>query len=75
MFGQAKDVIPKFVQDYKIGGIVTDFAPLRVPKQWVEEVGALLPDTVPICQVNNVWGVNVYSNFELGFLTPVYFSL
>ncbi len=49
--GYAKDNIPKFVKDNKIGGVVTDFSPLRVPREWVEDVKQGLPKDVPFCQV------------------------
>ena len=50
-FGEAKTSIPAFVKKNKIGGVVTDFAPLRVPRKWVDEVASALPDNVPLCQV------------------------
>lgn len=48
--GQAENVLPKFVESYKVGTIVTDFAPLRVPRQWVENVGNKITN-VPVVQV------------------------
>lgn len=50
LFGEAGAVLPSFVEKHRIGGIVTDFAPLRVPRKWVDEVSKKLPD-VPLCQV------------------------
>ncbi|XP_065573223.1 deoxyribodipyrimidine photo-lyase-like isoform X2 [Artemia franciscana] len=50
--GQAKDRVPEFVQKFNIGGVVTDFCPLRVPSQWVEDVKKSLPPSVPFCQVD-----------------------
>ncbi|XP_058460233.1 deoxyribodipyrimidine photo-lyase isoform X2 [Malaya genurostris] len=50
--GMAKDTIPKFVNDHKIGAVVCDFSPLRVPMQWVEDVRQALPSEVPFCQVD-----------------------
>lgn len=49
--GQAENVLPKFVENYKVGTIVTDFAPLRVPRQWVENVGKKIT-SIPVVQVN-----------------------
>ncbi|XP_071498998.1 deoxyribodipyrimidine photo-lyase-like [Diadema antillarum] len=50
--GHAKDVLPKFVESNKIGGLVTDFSPLRLPRQWVDDVAEALPPDVPFCQVD-----------------------
>ncbi|XP_053566261.1 deoxyribodipyrimidine photo-lyase isoform X2 [Bombina bombina] len=52
LIGYAKDVLPTFVKDHGIGAVVTDFAPLRVPMQWVEDVSKNLPNNVPIVQVD-----------------------
>ena len=49
--GLAKDNIPKFAKDHGIGGVVTDFSPLRVPLSWVEDVKKELPKEIPFCQV------------------------
>ncbi|KAG8188596.1 hypothetical protein JTE90_005952 [Oedothorax gibbosus] len=52
LFGEAKDVLPKFVATNKVGGIVTDFCPLRVPLKWLSDVASKLPDDVPLVQVD-----------------------
>lgn len=44
--------IPKFVKDNKIGGVVCDFSPLRVPLKWVQDVKEKLPQTTAFCQVD-----------------------
>lgn len=49
--GKAKDVLPEFIKNHHIGGVVTDFSPLRIPSAWVTELSALLPKDVPFCQV------------------------
>ena len=51
LFGQAVNVLPEFVQQHNMGAVVTDFAPLRVPLQWVKDIQAALPKDVPLCQV------------------------
>ncbi|XP_038049381.1 deoxyribodipyrimidine photo-lyase-like isoform X2 [Patiria miniata] len=51
LIGEAKDVLPNFVKDHNIGGLVTDFSPLRVPSKWVKEATESLPD-IPVCQVD-----------------------
>lgn len=50
LIGQAENVLPKFAENYKVGTIVTDFSPLRVPRQWVENVGKKM-STIPLVQV------------------------
>ncbi|XP_068137359.1 deoxyribodipyrimidine photo-lyase-like isoform X2 [Hyperolius riggenbachi] len=52
LIGYAKDVLPNFVKEHSIGGVVTDFAPLRVPLQWVDDVCGRLPKDVPLVQVD-----------------------
>ncbi|CAF1426606.1 unnamed protein product [Adineta ricciae] len=49
--GQAEKVLPKFVEKYQVGTIITDFSPLRVPRQWVENVAKKIT-TIPIVQVD-----------------------
>ncbi|KAL7991140.1 hypothetical protein Chor_014570, partial [Crotalus horridus] len=55
--GFAKDRVPHFVTQHGIGGVVTDFSPLRVPLQWVRDVQEQLPSDVPLAQVPG-WGWN-----------------
>jgi deoxyribodipyrimidine photo-lyase len=50
LIGQAENVLPKFAENYKVGTIITDFSPLRVPRQWVENVGKKM-STIPLVQV------------------------
>uniref|UniRef100_A0A8D0H4N7 Deoxyribodipyrimidine photo-lyase n=1 Tax=Sphenodon punctatus TaxID=8508 RepID=A0A8D0H4N7_SPHPU len=52
LIGFAKDVLPDFVAQHGVGGMVTDFAPLRIPTQWVQEVKERLPPDVPFAQVD-----------------------
>lgn len=51
LLGKAEDVIPKFIYENGIGGVVTDFSPLRVPMQWVENVKEKLSAEIVFCQV------------------------
>ena len=51
MIGQAKDQVPLFVRNNKIGGVICDFCPLRLPVSWVNEVKKNLPSEVPFAQV------------------------
>ncbi|XP_068262694.1 deoxyribodipyrimidine photo-lyase-like isoform X2 [Nyctibius grandis] len=50
LLGYAKDVLPAFVVEHGVGGLVTDFCPLRLPRQWVEDVREQLPEDVPFAQ-------------------------
>lgn len=50
--GSAKERLPAFVKDHDVAAVVCDFAPLRVPMQWVEDVKTKLPTTVPLIQVD-----------------------
>ena len=50
LMGQAENVLPKFIENYKVGTIITDFCPLRVPRQWVENVAKKIT-TIPVVQV------------------------
>ncbi|NXB86167.1 PHR lyase, partial [Vidua chalybeata] len=52
LLGYAKDVLPTFVAEHGVGGLVTDFSPLRLPRQWVEDVRERLPEDVPFAQVD-----------------------
>uniref|UniRef100_A0A8C3R155 Deoxyribodipyrimidine photo-lyase n=1 Tax=Cyanoderma ruficeps TaxID=181631 RepID=A0A8C3R155_9PASS len=52
LLGYAKDVLPTFVVEHGVGGLVTDFSPLRLPRQWVEDVRERLPEDVPFAQVD-----------------------
>ena len=55
--GQAENVLPKFVETHKVGTIITDFAPLRVPRQWVENVAKKIT-TIPVVQVREEYRLN-----------------
>ncbi|GIY17565.1 deoxyribodipyrimidine photo-lyase [Caerostris extrusa] len=52
LLGEAETVLPAFVKENNIGGIVTDFCPLRVPRKWLSDVLAKLPEDIPLCQVD-----------------------
>uniref|UniRef100_B4MQY9 Deoxyribodipyrimidine photo-lyase n=2 Tax=Drosophila willistoni TaxID=7260 RepID=B4MQY9_DROWI len=52
LLGPAREELPKFVRDNDIGAVICDFAPLRVPRQWVEDVTKGLPKDVPFTQVD-----------------------
>lgn len=50
--GKHEEMIPKFVNDKKIGTLVCDFSPLRVHRAWVEGIKKGLPKDVPLVQVD-----------------------
>ncbi|XP_067898490.1 CPD photolyase isoform X2 [Heterodontus francisci] len=50
--GFAKDVLLEFVKEHNIGGVVTDFSPLRLPLQWVDDVRRNLPEDLQFVQVD-----------------------
>ncbi|XP_034477525.1 deoxyribodipyrimidine photo-lyase-like [Drosophila innubila] len=52
LLGPAVERLPEFVQAEDIGAVVCDFAPLRLPRQWVSDVAKKLPGHVPITQVD-----------------------
>ena len=51
LIGEAENVLPKLVENYRVGTIVTDFSPLRVSRQWVDNIAKRIV-TVPIVQVD-----------------------
>ena len=54
LLGEAKTVIPKFAEEAKIGCLVTDMSPLRVPMGWVNDLKKILPDQMCFYQVRRV---------------------
>lgn len=52
LHGEAKSVLPDFLKKYNIGGVVTDFNPLRENMKWVNDLKEALPSDVPLCQVD-----------------------
>nr|KAG5688704.1 hypothetical protein BaRGS_029530 [Batillaria attramentaria] len=52
LMGEARTVLPNFVKKNNIGGVVTDFSPLRTPTKWVQDMAKELPQEIPFCQVD-----------------------
>lgn len=50
--GEPPEVLPDFVKKNNIGAVVCDFAPLKLPLKWNDEVAKRLPSHVPLCQVD-----------------------
>lgn len=65
LIGHAKDVLPTFVKDHQIGGVITDFSPLRVPAEWVSAVSKALPSDIPLCQVGPPIYCTSYPYFDI----------
>lgn len=53
LLGDPHVVLPAFVKSNYIGGIITDFTPLRKPIKWLNDIIAELPKSVPVCQVDS----------------------
>ncbi|OWR45474.1 DNA photolyase, partial [Danaus plexippus plexippus] len=50
--GNGAEVLPQWVIDHRIGAVVCDFNPLRVPLGWVEGAKKKLKKDVPLIQVD-----------------------
>lgn len=51
LLGEPDKVLPDFIKTKEIGGVVTDFTPMRTPLKWLENAAKKLPKNVPVCQV------------------------
>lgn len=49
--GCGETALPQWVADHKIGAVVCDFNPLRVPLGWLDGVKKKLKKDVPLIQV------------------------
>ncbi|CAK9817104.1 Deoxyribodipyrimidine photo-lyase [Anthophora plagiata] len=52
LHGEPNLSILKFIETYKMGGVIVDFCPLKLPMSWVDDVQKKLPKDIPICQVD-----------------------
>jgi len=52
LLGEPDKLLPDFIKSKEIGGVVTDFTPMRTPLKWLENVAKKLPTSVPVCQVD-----------------------
>lgn len=57
--GSAADVLPQFLRDHGAAAVVTDMSPLRVPRRWVEDVGASLAKATPALPLYQVDAHNI----------------
>jgi deoxyribodipyrimidine photo-lyase len=44
--------IPKFVKDFKIGCLISDFSPLRIHREWIDGIAKNIPKNIPFIQVD-----------------------
>ena len=51
MTGNADDLLPKFIENHKIGALVCDFSPLRIEKNWLSSLKGKV--NIPIYQVDS----------------------
>ena len=47
LLGEPDKVLPEFVKSHNLGGLITDFTPLRKPLKWLKDVTAKLPKKFP----------------------------
>ena len=52
--GQPEDTIPDLISSHNIGEIVTDFNPLRTPRQWKENVANKITIPLTIVDAHNI---------------------
>ena len=50
--GQAGEQVPNFIRKYNIGALVCDASPLRIHREWVDNVRKNLSADVPLIQVD-----------------------
>ncbi|XP_013133241.1 PREDICTED: deoxyribodipyrimidine photo-lyase-like [Papilio polytes] len=50
--GSEYDVLTQWIVDHKIGAVVCDFSPLRIPKNVLEQVKKKIKEDVPLVQVD-----------------------
>ncbi|MGE3278570.1 MAG: deoxyribodipyrimidine photo-lyase [Candidatus Altimarinota bacterium] len=73
ILGDPIEELPKFIQREKIGGVVTDFTPLRLPRKWRESIAKQLK--VPMVEVDTrnivpVWEASPKLEFGAYTLRP-----
>jgi deoxyribodipyrimidine photo-lyase len=52
--GQPEDTIPAIVAEYGVGEVITDFNPLREPREWRDKVAAALPVRLVEVDAHNI---------------------
>lgn len=62
MKGSEYDVLTQWIVDHKIGAVVCDFSPLRIPKNVLEQVKKKIKEDVPLVLVNLYYFFRQYLN-------------
>ncbi|XP_054014335.1 deoxyribodipyrimidine photo-lyase-like isoform X1 [Hylaeus anthracinus] len=52
LHGEPKVNILEFVKVFKMGAVIVDFYPLKLPMSWIDDIQNDLPKDIPICQVD-----------------------
>ena len=73
LIGEPNTEVVEFIKKYKMGALVCDFFPLRLPHFWVEDIKKKIPKNVPFCQVSNN-NFQCCINFKSYKLLNAYFS-
>nr|XP_012148996.1 PREDICTED: deoxyribodipyrimidine photo-lyase-like isoform X2 [Megachile rotundata] len=50
--GEPNMSILKFVKAHRMGAVIADFNPLRLPMSWINDLQKDLPEYIPFCQVD-----------------------
>ena len=64
LLGEPDEVLADFIKTKEIGGVVTDFTPMRTPLKWLENTAKKLPKNVPLCQVCILWLITGHMQFN-----------
>lgn len=52
LVGEPHQVISDFIKEHNMSAVVVEFFPLRVAKQWTEKMMKLIPQEIPVAQVD-----------------------
>ncbi len=54
--------IPKYIEKYRVGGIISDFSPLKSPRKWKEEIAKQIKIPFEVVDAHNIIPVWVTSD-------------
>lgn len=60
--GSGDNVLPQWIIEHKIGAVVCDFNPLRIPTNWVENAKKKFRMDVPFIQVIQIYKITQLKN-------------
>ncbi len=71
--GTATETIPKAIQDLKIGTLVTDFSPLRISREWKQQIASKIQ--IPFYEVDThniipIWEVSAKQEYAAYTIRP-----